>query len=130
MKLGAGNYGSYEAGLAAGTGLSDDTAVRVSLYQRESDGYVDNLYLNKPTQQQDEQVARVKLNSQVSDNLALEFAYHHIDTENGYDGFTLDNSRNSVADTQAKTTSAPMRFHYAEFILAQTYSMSNLKYLG
>ncbi|MCG9767403.1 TonB-dependent receptor [Pseudoalteromonas piscicida] len=99
VKLGAGNYGSYEAGLAAGTGLSDDTAVRVSLYQRESDGYVDNLYLNKPTQQQDEQVARVKLNSQVSDNLALEFAYHHIDTENGYDGFTLDNSRNSVADT-------------------------------
>ena len=98
LKLGAGNYGSYEAGIAAGTGLSDNTAARVSLYQRESDGYVDNLYLDQPTQTQDEQVARFKLNSQVSEHLALNFAYHHINTDNGYDGFTLDNSRDSVAD--------------------------------
>ncbi|WP_440054308.1 TonB-dependent receptor [Pseudoalteromonas sp. T1lg65] len=98
LQLGAGNYGSYEAGIAAGTGLTDDTAIRASFYQRESDGYMDNLYLEKPTQTLDEQVTRLKLNSQLSQHLALTFSYHHINTDNGYDGFTLDNSRRSVAD--------------------------------
>ena len=57
VQLGAGNYNSYEAGVAAGIGITDSTAVRASIYQRESDGYVDNLYLNESTQQQDELVS-------------------------------------------------------------------------
>ena len=98
LQLGMGNYNSREAGLAASTGLTDDTSARVSYFRRKSDGYVDNLYLDKPTQDQDEQVARLKLNSQLSTHLNTEFNFHYIDIDNGYDAFTLDNSRNSVAD--------------------------------
>ncbi|WP_125720195.1 TonB-dependent receptor [Pseudoalteromonas rubra] len=104
LRVGAGNYNSYEAGLAAGTGLTDSTAGRISLYQRGSDGYVDNLYLNKPTQDQQERLARVKLNSQLTDALTVNLAVHHIDIDNGYDGFTLDNTRNSVANLPGKDT--------------------------
>ncbi|WP_024609723.1 TonB-dependent receptor, partial [Pseudoalteromonas sp. TB64] len=89
---------SREAGLAASTGLTDDTSARVSYFRRKSDGYVDNLYLDDETQQQDEQVARFKLNSQLTADLHTELNLHYIDINNGYDAFTLDNSRNSVAD--------------------------------
>ena len=98
VQLGAGNYNSYEAGIAAGTGITDDTSVRASLYQRESDGYVENIYLNDDTQQQDELVSRFKLHSQLTNNLRTELSVHYIDINNGYDAFTLDNSRYSVAD--------------------------------
>lgn len=98
VQLGAGNYNSYEAGIAAGTGITDDTSVRASIYQRESDGYVENIYLNKDTQQQDELVSRFKLHSQLTNNLRTELSVHYIDINNGYDAFTLDNSRYSVAD--------------------------------
>ena len=98
LQLGAGNYNSYEAGVAAGIGITDSTAVRASIYQRESDGYQDNLYLDKATQQQDEMVGRFKLHSQLTDHFRSELSVHYIDINNGYDAFTLDNSRNSVAD--------------------------------
>ncbi|MCK8133852.1 TonB-dependent receptor [Pseudoalteromonas sp. 2CM28B] len=98
LHLGAGTYNSHEAGLAASTGLTDNTSARVSYFRRKSDGYVDNLYLDKPTQDQDEQVARFKLNSQLTVHLNSELNLHYIDINNGYDAFTLDNSRNSLAD--------------------------------
>ncbi|KPW05404.1 TonB-dependent receptor [Pseudoalteromonas sp. P1-11] len=98
LQVGMGTYNSREAGLAASTGLTDDTSARVSYFRRKSDGYVDNLYLNDETQQQDEQVARFKLNSQLTEHLNTELNLHYIDINNGYDAFTLDNSRNSVAD--------------------------------
>jgi len=98
LQVGMGTYNSREAGLAASTGLTDDTSARVSYFRRKSDGYVDNLYLNDETQQQDEQVARFKLNSQLTEHLNTELSLHYIDINNGYDAFTLDNSRNSVAD--------------------------------
>lgn len=98
LQVGAGTYNTREAGVAASTGLTDDTSARVSYFRRKSDGYVDNLYLNDETQNQDEQVARFKINSQLTKHLNTELNLHYIDINNGYDAFTLDNSRNSVAD--------------------------------
>lgn len=98
LQVGAGTYNTREAGIAASTGLTDDTSARVSYFRRKSDGYVDNLYLNDETQNQDEQVARFKINSQLTKHLNTEINLHYIDINNGYDAFTLDNSRNSVAD--------------------------------
>lgn len=98
LQVGAGTYNTREAGIAASTGLTDDTSARVSYFRRKPDGYVDNLYLNDETQNQDEQVARFKLNSQLTKHLNTELNLHYIDINNGYDAFTLDNSRNSVAD--------------------------------
>lgn len=102
LKLGISNYSGKEAGIAAGTGITEDTSARVSFFKKRSDGYVDGLYLNKPTNQQDEQVARLKLHTVWSNTLETHITAHNIDIDNGYDGFTLDNSRNSVADEPGK----------------------------
>ncbi|MCF2858924.1 TonB-dependent receptor [Pseudoalteromonas sp. SMS1] len=128
VKLGAANYGTYEAGIAAGTGLTDSTAARVSLYQRKSDGYVDNIFLNQDTQDQDERVARIKLNSQLHDDLQLGFTYHFIDVDNGYDGFTLDNSRTSVADQPGKDTQQSDAF--AANLAYQGFDLFNLEVIA
>ncbi|MBH0042017.1 TonB-dependent receptor [Pseudoalteromonas sp. SWXJZ10B] len=104
LQVGAGTYNTREAGIAASTGLTDDTSARVSYFRRKSDGYVDNLYLNDETQNQDEQVARFKINSQLTKHLNTELNLHYIDINNGYDAFTLDNSRNSVADEPGQDT--------------------------
>ena len=99
FKIGAGNYNSKDAGLAFGTGITEDTAFRVSAYQSKSDGFVENAYLERDdTQGRDEVVSRFKLDSQVTESLHSKLTVHFIDIDNGYDGFTLDNSRTSVAD--------------------------------
>ncbi|MDK1289056.1 TonB-dependent receptor [Pseudoalteromonas umbrosa] len=104
LKLGAANYGTHEAGVAVGAGLTDTVAARASIYQKQSDGFVENVYLDEDTQDLDESIARFKLNYATSDDLNLAFAYHHIDIENGYDGFTLDNTRQSVASQPGQDT--------------------------
>jgi outer membrane receptor protein involved in Fe transport len=99
FKVGAGNYNSKDAGVAFGTGITEDTAFRFSAYKSKSDGFVENAYLERDdTQGRDEVVSRFKLDSQITDLLHSELTVHFIDIDNGYDGFTLDNSRTSVAD--------------------------------
>jgi len=99
FKIGAGNYNSKDAGIAFGTGITEDTAFRFSAYQSMSDGFVENAYLERDdTQGRDEVISRFKLDSQVTESLHSKLTVHFIDIDNGYDGFTLDNSRTSVAD--------------------------------
>lgn len=98
LQLGVGNYNSYNLGVAAGGGIDEVVGLRASIYQNVSDGYVDNIYLNEATQDQDEFVARFKAKTDFSDVFVSELNAHYLDIENGYDAFTLDNSRNSVAD--------------------------------
>lgn len=99
IKLGAGTYNSSEAGLAFGQGLTDTTAFHGSVYQSNSDGFVNNPYLGiKDGQGRDEFVGRVKVSQQWSDEFSSLATVHYTDINNGYDGFTLDNSRTSVAD--------------------------------
>ncbi|QTH70563.1 TonB-dependent receptor [Pseudoalteromonas xiamenensis] len=104
LQVGAGNYNAWQAGIAAGVALSDSSAVRASFYQNTSDGYVDNVYLDKPTQDLDEASARVAFSTQLTDALSSTLVLHYIDIDNGYDGFTLDNSRTSVADEPGQDT--------------------------
>ncbi|TLX50166.1 TonB-dependent receptor [Pseudoalteromonas ruthenica] len=104
VKLGAGNYNAWDAGIAAGTGFGEKSSVRASFYQNKSDGYVDNQYLDNNSQNIDEQVARIKLHSQITEHWRTELVAHYMDIDNGYDAFTLDNSRISVADEPGKDT--------------------------
>ncbi|GAP74486.1 tonB-dependent receptor [Pseudoalteromonas sp. SW0106-04] len=104
VKLGAGNYNAWDAGIAAGTGFGEKSSVRASFYQNKSDGYVDNQYLDSNSQNIDEQVARIKLHSQITEHWRTELVAHYMDIDNGYDAFTLDNTRISVADEPGKDT--------------------------
>jgi outer membrane receptor protein involved in Fe transport len=99
-EAGVAEYGTYNAGIAVGGTLVENKVLgRASIYSHQSDGYMDNAFLNRDdTMEQDELTARGKLRFLVSDNFTLDVNYIHLDIDNGYDAFTLDNSRTSQSN--------------------------------
>ena len=60
---------------------------------------MDNDFLNRSnTQDRDELTARSQLKWLVNNNLTVDLNLFHHNIDNGYDAFTLDNSRNSLSD--------------------------------
>ncbi|MEA3433546.1 MAG: TonB-dependent receptor, partial [Campylobacterota bacterium] len=101
-----GDYNTKAFGAAIGGTLIEDTLLgRVSVYKNSSDGFMENSYLNRDdTQNIDELTAKVQLRWFASDNHTIDFNYMHIDVDNGYDAFTLDNSRDSHSDNPGQDT--------------------------
>ena len=99
-EAGVSEYDTYNLGLAVGGTLIENTLLgRVSVHTHQSDGYMDNIFLNREdTQNHDEITARGQLKWLVSDDLTLDLNLLHINIGNGYDAFTFDNSRNSLTD--------------------------------
>ncbi|WP_019528192.1 TonB-dependent receptor [Dasania marina] len=92
-------YDTYSLGAAVGGPISDELLYRVAVQQHQSDGYMDNVYLNKKdTNNFDELTARAKLRWIASSDLSIDVSLFRADIDNGYDVFTFDNSRNSIAD--------------------------------
>lgn len=99
-QTGLAEYNTRNIGVAVGGTLVEDKLLgRASLYSHKSDGYMDNDFLNRDnTQNQDELTLRGKLKWLATDDLTVDFSYLHLNIDNGYDAFTLDNSRNSLSD--------------------------------
>ncbi len=93
-------YNTRNFGAAVGGTLLEDKLLgRASIYTHKSNGYMDNDFLNRDnTQNQDELTFRGKLKLLATDNLTVDLSYTHLNIDNGYDAFTLDNSRNSLSD--------------------------------
>lgn len=101
----AGNYSSYGLGAALSGSLSDNLQGRIAVHGFESDGYIDNEFLNRDdTNNQDEKIARAKLHWQLSERSELNLTYLYADIDNGYDAFTLDNSRSTLSDEPGRDT--------------------------
>ncbi|WGL17997.1 TonB-dependent receptor [Microbulbifer bruguierae] len=95
----AAQYGSHTLSAVTSGPLSEQLGYRFAVQKQQSDGYVHNRYLGrKDTNNIDETVARGKLRYQASDDLQLDFTLYYLDADNGYDAFTLDNSRNTLSD--------------------------------
>lgn len=99
-ETGFAEYNKRNFGLAVGGTLVDDKLLgRASIYSHKTDGYMDNDFLNRDnTQNQDELTFRGKLKLLATDNLTVDLSYTHLNIDNGYDAFTLNNSRNSLSD--------------------------------
>lgn len=97
---GLAEYNTRNFGVAVGGTLVEDRLLgRASIYSHKSDGYMNNNFLGRDnTQNQDELTFRGKLRALVSDDVTVDLSYTHLDINNGYDAFTLDNSRNSLSD--------------------------------
>ena len=95
----AARYGAHTLSAVSSGPLSEQLSYRFAVQNQQSDGYVHNRYLGrKDTNNIDETVARGKLRYQASDDLQLDFTLLFLDADNGYDAFTLDNSRNTLSD--------------------------------
>ena len=73
--------------------------MRVAAFDRQSDGWMRNQTLGKNnTGNYDERGARVRLAYALAPAWDLDLSLSRLELDNGYDGFTFDNSRRSLAD--------------------------------
>ena len=95
----ASQYNGRTLSAAGGGALTDKLSYRLAARKQQSDGYIDNTYLGRSdTNGIDETVARGKLRYQPSDDLQVDFTALYIDTDNGYDAFSLYNTRETLSD--------------------------------
>lgn len=139
FETGIAEYDTHNVGLAVGGPLIDNTLLgRFSLYSHQSDGYMENDYLGKDdTQQHDEVTARGHLKWLATDDLTVDLNFLHLSIDNGYDAFTLNNSRHSLSDQPGKdkqnTNAFALKTDYRANSKIQlqsnlTYVNSNLTY--
>ena len=98
-QAGIGNYSSWNIAAALGGPLTDNLQGRIAVRQNNSDGYIRNDYLGRDdTNQRDEFSLRGKLRWLGEGDTFAELTVFHVDIENGYDAFSLDNNRQTLSD--------------------------------
>ena len=96
---GYGNYDGWRLGGVVSGPVAPTLSARLALEQQKSDGFIDNDYLNRDdTNNRDEFTGRSKLRWQVNDTLSVDATALYVDVENGYDAFSLDNTRRTLSD--------------------------------
>lgn len=138
LKVTAGNYGSIGTGFVLSGPASDTVNYRLSAEKYQSDGFIDNTYLGKyDTNNRDELSVRGKLAIEASKYLTIDLAVLHFDFDNGYDAFSLDNTRETLSDQpgfdRQKTTAMSAKFTYSkadafDFISIFSHADSDLAY--
>lgn len=120
LQLGVGNYGSYDLGVALSGPASDSVNYRFAVNQLTSDGFIENVHLQRDdTNNRDELTIRGKLAIEASEDLTIDLAGFYFDFDNGYDAFSLDNSRETLSDQpgfdQQETAAFSAKFSYQGF---------------
>ncbi len=94
----AGDYGTVAGGVAVGNG-SARGGWRVAAQQYRSDGFRRNAWLRRDdTNGFDEATLRGRLRWEGSGGLRLDATLLHVDIDNGYDAWSIDNSRVTLTD--------------------------------
>lgn len=78
---------------------NDDSAFRLAIKHYQSDGFINNIFLARDdTNNINETTARARYFTQINDALKLDFTLLVADIDNGYDTFSLDNTRLTYSD--------------------------------
>jgi outer membrane receptor protein involved in Fe transport len=98
--LDGGDYGTHSEGaVLSGPVAPLDSGFRLAVQHYYTNGYFQNLYLNRDdTNRESEYTLRGKWVYTPSDRLRVELSAMRVDIDNGYDAFTIDNSRNTESD--------------------------------
>jgi outer membrane receptor protein involved in Fe transport len=139
VDLSGGDYGTQSQGaVISGPVESLDSSFRLSAQRYYTNGYFDNLYLHRDdTNREDEYTYRAKWLYNPSDRLRIELTALQVDIDNGYDAFTIDNSRDTESDQPGvdsqHSTGVSLRAHYLfeetlGFTAIATYAKSIIKY--
>ncbi len=102
----AADYDTYSLAAALSGPLVKDTLLgRIALQRYESDGFIDNTYLNRDdTNNRDEDTVRAKLRWLASEDVTVDITALYVDIDNGYDAFSLDNDRKTRSDEPGQDT--------------------------
>lgn len=134
-----GNYNTRAVGIAINAPIVEDKLLsRFSIYKNTSDGYMTNSYLGREdTSNIDELTAKAHFRWFATDNHTLDLNLMHVDVNNGYDVWTLDNTRDSHSDQPGKDTQKTDAFSLKStyqvnpkmhLISSLSYSTSDMEY--
>ena len=99
IKSSTSSYNGFNVESAVGGALNDQWSYRAAIGKTTSDGFIKNTTLNKKdTNNIDELTSRFKLRWLQSEDLTVDFTALHLDIDNGYDAFSLDENRNTMSD--------------------------------
>lgn len=99
VRLSAGNFDSYSAGLVLSGPATEKVNYRVAVEQYNSDGFIENDFLNRDdTNNRDELTIRGKLAIVATNDLTIDITAFVADFDNGFDAFSLDNDRTTLTD--------------------------------
>lgn len=131
------NKDAYRIEAATGSDITDNVRYRLAVVKNASDGFVNNTFLNvDDTANISETAARAALQWDLSDTATLDVNYRWYDIDNGYDAFSLDNTRTSLADqpgfdrqqTHAVSAKLSTLYKYGTLTSILTHASHNLDY--
>ncbi len=104
------------SGLISGP-VNDHSGYRVAIKHYQSNGFTEDVFLGRDdTNNIDETTARARYTTDVTDRLDLDFTVFLADIDNGYDAFSLDNTRQTFSDEpgfdRQKTTAGSIKASY------------------
>ena len=128
--FGAESYGGSRASAAINGAIGGGINARLAHQQYRSDGWSKNTHLNREdTNARDEQTTRLGLQYQ-KDQQQLDLGIHHLDIDNGYDAFSLDNTRTTLSDEPGEDsldlTAARLAWQYSGVVLDHTMQLSSV----
>ena len=99
LELFAGNYGAFGAGAAVSGPLAENARGRLAARVDHANGFIENDFLGADdTDSTDEKLLRGRLSWDAGESASVDLAAGYIDADNGYDAFSLDNIRTTLAD--------------------------------
>lgn len=100
VSLGSDNLASGGAAISGPVNPDQRNLLfRVSAFQHSSDGFRSNKFLDRDdTNRRDELSTRAKLTWLASQDVRLDLQAMHLDVEDGYDAFAIDNSLSTQSD--------------------------------
>lgn len=100
VEVTGGNLNTYAGGVMLSGPIVKNTLLgRLAVYKYQSDGYMNNTYLDKKnTQNEDQLTARANLKWFATDKLEFDLKLLHLNLDNGYDAFNFDNGYDTVTD--------------------------------
>ncbi len=99
LKLGVADYNTSTVSGFINGALTSVVNGRLAVEQHQSDGFYSNAFLGTNTNNaRDELSARAKLAIDLADDWQLDLTLSHVDMDNGYDSFSLDNTRTTLSD--------------------------------
>lgn len=124
IRINLAEYNIREFSQAVGGAINDELGVRVAFANNQSDGFIKNTYLNRDdTNNIDETSLRTKFLWQPDSETTIRLTAYLFDADNGYDAFSLDNTRETLSDEPGhdrnRTRASSLRINYSGFDLAQ-----------
>lgn len=99
IRTSVGNYGTVAVGGVVSGPLGDQMLFRLAGENHKSDGYTENAFLGRDdVNARDETTLRGKLAFSAGDDHTTTVTVFHLDVDNGYDAFSLDNTRVTLSD--------------------------------